>query len=59
MDITYQFSENSRYIIVTTFKNRKPVTKTIADKLTGSVVVEVYKEGVKTPVESYVYNKTV
>ena len=59
MDISTQYSENAREIVVTTFKNKKPVTKTITDKSTGLTTVEVYKENVKFPIERYVYNKIV
>lgn len=59
MNISSLYSEDSRQIVVTTFKNRKPVTKVITDKNTGLTTVEVYKEDVKFPIERYVYNRVV
>ena len=55
--ISTQYAENAREIVVTTFKNKKPVTKVITDKSTGLTTVEVYKEDVKFPIERYVYNR--
>lgn len=55
--LTTQYSEDARKIVITTFKDRKPVTKVITDKCTGLTAIEVYKEGVKFPIESYVYNR--
>jgi hypothetical protein len=57
VNISYQYSENSREIIVTVYRNRKPVTKTITDKTTGLTTIEVFKEDVKFPIERYVYNR--
>lgn len=56
-NISTQYSETAREVIVTVYSNRRVVTKTITDKHTGLTIVEVYKEGVKAPVEKYVYNK--
>lgn len=56
-NLSVQYSENAREIIVTVFKNRKAVTRTVTDKSTGLTVTEVYKEGIKKPVERYVYNR--
>ena len=57
MNISTQYSENSREIVVTVFRNRKPVSKTVTDKTTGLTTVEVFKENVKFPIERYVYNR--
>ena len=57
LNISSQYSENAREIIVTIFRNRKPVTKTVTDKTTGLTTIEVFKEGVSVPVERYVYNR--
>lgn len=55
--ITTQYTESAREITVTTYRNGKPVTKTITDKNSGLTTIEVYKEGVKFPIERYVYNR--
>lgn len=57
MNISTQYSENAREIVVTVFRNRKPVSKTVTDKTTGLTTVEVFKEDVKFPIERYVYNR--
>ena len=57
MNISTQYSEDSRTITVTVLRNRKIVSKTITDKTSGLTTVEVYKEGVKFPIERYVYNR--
>ena len=56
-NVQIQYSENANAITVTTFRNRKPVTKVVTDKRTGLTVTEVFKENVKKPIERYVYNK--
>ena len=55
--LTTQYSEDARKTVVTTLKDRKPVTKVTTDKITGLTTIEVYKEGVKFPIERYVHNK--
>lgn len=57
MNISTQYSENAREIVVTVFRDRKPVSKTVTNKTTGLTTVEVFKEGVKFPIERYVYNR--
>lgn len=57
MNISTQYSENAREIVVTVFRDRKPVSKTVTDKTTGLTTVEVFKEDVKFPIERYVYNR--
>jgi hypothetical protein len=59
MNISTQYSENAREIVVTTFRNKKPVTKVITDKTSGLTTVEIYKEDVRFPIEKYVYNRVI
>jgi hypothetical protein len=59
MNISTLYSENAREIVVTTFRNRKPVTKVITDKTSGLTTIEIYKEDVRFPIEKYVYNRVV
>lgn len=59
MNIATKYDENARTITVTVTRNGKPVTKTITDKSSGLTTVEVYKEGVKFPIERYVFNRVV
>lgn len=52
-----KYSENRTKVSVTTYLNRTPVTKVITEKSTGLTTIEVYKEGVRNPIERYVYNR--
>ena len=55
--ITVDYKEDTNKIVVTTLCKRKPITRTITDKATQVTTIEVYKEGSKGPVETYVYDK--
>lgn len=55
--VSVDYKENSTKIVVTTLLDRKPVTKVITYKDTKTTIVEVYKEGCKNPIETYVYGK--
>ena len=55
--ISVDYKENSTEIVVTTLLDKKPVTKVITYKATKTIIVEVYKEGCKGPIETYVYGK--
>lgn len=55
-NISTQYSENSKEIIVTVFRNRQPVTKVVTCKKTKNTYVRVYTEHSKTHVEEYVFN---
>ena len=55
-NITTQYSENSKEIIVTVFRDRKPVTKVITCKKTKKTYVRVFIERSKTHVEEYLFN---
>ena len=55
--VSVDYKENSTKVVVTTLLDRKPVTKVITYKDTKTTIVEVYKEGCKGPIETYVYGK--
>ena len=55
-NITTQYSENSKEIVVTVFRNRQPVTKVVTCKKTKNTYVRVYTEHPKTHVEEYQFN---
>ena len=55
--ISVDYKEDTNKIVVTTLCKRKPITRTITDKVTQVTTIEVYKEGSKEPIERYVYNK--
>lgn len=57
--ISIDYKENSKRVVVTTLHGRKPMSRTVTDKATGITTIEVFKEGNPTPVETYVYNRTV
>ena len=59
MNISTQYSENAREITVTTFRNKKPVTRVVTDKTSGLTTIEVFKESIKFPIERYVYDKLI
>lgn len=59
MSISAQYSENSKEIVVSAYKDRKLITRTVTNKSSGLTTVEVFKEGSKKPVETYVYNKII
>lgn len=52
-----EYAENANKITVKTFRNRKLVTVVTTEKRTGITITEVYKEGVRKPIERYVYNQ--
>lgn len=47
-------SNSTAYIIL---DKAHPVVKVVRDDATGIIVVEVYKEGIKKPVDVYVYSE--
>lgn len=55
LNIAYKRRFNS--IAYTVLNNAHPVVRVISNDVTGTVTVEVYKEGVKKPVEVYVYSE--
>lgn len=55
-NISTQYSENSKEIVVTVFRNRKPVTKVVTCKKTKNTYVRVYTERSKMHVEEYMFN---
>jgi hypothetical protein len=55
-NITVQYAENSKRTVITTFKGLKPVSKVITDKKTGQTTIEVYKEGRKEPLDTYLWD---
>jgi hypothetical protein len=55
-NITVQYAENSKRTVITTFKGLKPVSKVITDKKTGQTTIEVYKEGHKEPLDTYLWD---
>ena len=55
-NISTQYSENSKEIVVTVFRNRKPVTKVITCKKTKNTYVRVFTEHSKTHIEEYQFN---
>lgn len=57
MNISTEYHEDKRMIEVTVFRDRKPITKIYTDKATEITLTEVYKEGLKNPIETYVYNR--
>lgn len=56
MQLNVDYYEDSKIVSVTVLRKRKTVSKTITDKSTGVTTVNIYKEGVKKPVETYVFN---
>ena len=57
MQFNVDYHEDDKTVSVTVLCKRKPVSKTVTDKTTGIVTVQVYKEDSKKPVETYVFNK--
>ena len=57
MNFNVGYHEDDKIISVSVLRKRSLVSKTIIDKATGITTVQVYKEGNKKPVETYVYNK--
>ena len=55
-NITTQYIENSKEIVVTVFRDRKPVTKVITCKKTKNTYVRVFTERSKTHIEEYLFN---
>lgn len=55
--VSVDYSENANEITVTTFLDRKVVSKVITCKATKTTIIEVYKEGQSNPIETYVYGK--
>ena len=54
--VNVHYKETDKKVTVVTLQNRSPVVRTITDKRTGITVVEIYKEGNKKPVETFVYS---
>ena len=50
-NISTQYSENSKEIVVTVFRDRKPVTKVVTCKKTKNTYVRVFTERSKTHIE--------
>jgi hypothetical protein len=57
MNISTEYSEDRNSIFVTVFQNRKPIVKVVTDKKSGITTTSVFKEGIKKPIEHYVFNK--
>ena len=57
MNISTEYSEDRNSISVTVFRDRKPIVKTVTDKKSGITTTSVFKEGIKKPIEQYVFNK--
>ena len=55
-NISTQYSENSKEIVVTVFRDRKPVTKVITCKKTKNTYIRVFTERSKTHIEEYLFN---
>ena len=55
-NISTQYSENSKEIVVTVFRDRKPVTKVVTCKNTKNTYVRVFTERSKTHIEEYLFN---
>ena len=55
-NISTQYSENSKEIVVTVFRDRKPVTKVVTCKKTKNTYVRVFTERSKTHIEEYLFN---
>lgn len=55
-NVTTQYSENSKEIVVTVFRDRKPVTKVITCKKTKNTYIRVFTERSKTHIEEYLFN---
>lgn len=57
MQLNVDYYEDSKIVSVTVLCKRKPISKTVTDKSTGITTINVYKEGSKKPVDTYVFNK--
>lgn len=57
MNISTEYNEDRNSISVTVFRDRKPIVKVVTDKKSGITTTSVFKEGVKKPIETYVFNK--
>ena len=57
MHFNVDYHEDDKTVSVTVLCKRKPVSKTVTDKATGIITVQVYKEDSKKPIETYVFNK--
>lgn len=57
VNVSIEYAENATKIVVKTLRNRKVVTVVTTDKRTGLTTTEVFKDGVKKPIECYVYNR--
>ena len=55
-NITTQYNKNSKEIVITVFRDRKPVTKVITCKKTKNTYVRVFTERSKTHIEEYLFN---
>ena len=55
-NIFTQYSENSKEIVVTVFRDRKPITKVITCKKTKNTYIRVFTERSKTHIEEYLFN---